>query len=152
MTVMYAEHELYHTTHHLGAYAPKPKPGAKPFTEEELKIQEENQELETWTIDFTKYFQQFSALPRDSRPLWEPLLDYYSTASTDAKAAALEKLKKYYEKPVDDPKEAERVQQSMSVWVYRWKPKEGKNRKGDPLSKELINDLDKIVKPPKMKK
>jgi hypothetical protein len=64
----------------------------------------------------------------------------------------LAKLKKYYEKPVADAKEAERVQQAISLWVYKWKSREAKNRKGDPLSKELIEDLDKFVKPYEGKK
>ena len=152
VTKMYAEHELYHTTHHLGAHAERQKPGDKPLTKEEQSVKDDSQELETWTVDFINYFQQYASLPREGRPLFGPLLDYYSTASPAAKSASLAKLKAYYDNPVSDPKEAEKVQQSMSVWVYRWKTREATNRKNEPLSKELIDDLMKIVREPKKKK
>ena len=134
ITRAYAEHELYHTTHHLGT-AKSPK-------------SHEDREIETWTVDFTNYFHQFLEIKKD-RPTWNPLLDYYADGSAEAKKEAVAKLKKYYEKPpVADAKEAERVREALSLWVLKWKNREGDlNRHGKPLSKELINEMDKFVKP-----
>jgi hypothetical protein len=134
---MYADHELYLAENKLVA-------GSEGKTSDD-------DELEAWTIDFTNYFHQYLSIA-ENRPIWGPLLDYYASASAAAKKDSLAKLKKYYEKPVADAKEAERVQQAISLWVYKWKSREAKNRKGDPLSKELIEDLDKFVKPYEGKK
>jgi hypothetical protein len=134
IALAYAEHELYHTTRHLGA--------AK------SEKNHEDREIETWTVDFTNYFHRFLEIKKN-RPTWGPLLDYYVDGSAEAKKEALAKLKTYYEKPpVADAKEAERVKEAMSLWVFKWKNREGeKNRHGKPLSKELINEMDKFVKP-----
>lgn len=134
ITRMYADHELYLAENKLVGTS-------------EGRTSDDD-ELEAWSIDFTNYFHQYLSITAN-RPTWTPLLDYYASASNvEVKKASLAKLKTYYEKPVPDPKEAERVKDAFSLWVYKWKNREGaKNRKGDPLSKELIDELDKFVKP-----
>jgi len=127
------EHELYHTTHHLGSAQQKDK-------------SDDDQELEAWTNDFVNYFHQYLSIAKN-RPIWTPLLDYYAAASNSAKEASLARFAKYYETPVPDPKEAEKVRDALSLFVYKWKSREGmKNRKKEPVSKELIDELDKFVK------
>lgn len=150
-----AEHELYHTTHHLGRYKKK-KTKEEIAAEEKLtkeqrrekhKMEESNEELETWTVDFINYFHQYLVIGT-GRPVWSPLLDYYSTASDDQKRDSLAKLTRYYEQPASDVKEAEKIKDAISLWVHKWKDREGiKGRDGNPLSKALINDMDKFVKP-----
>ena len=130
---MVAEHELFHTEHHFDK-------GDKSLGDD--------QELETWTEDFIHYFHQFLSISK-GRPVFTPLLDYYSTASDVAKKKSISKLKAYYDVPTD--KEPEKVKDAISLWIYKWKGKEAKNRKGDSVSKELIEELEKFVKPYKTK-
>ncbi len=134
ITRMYADHESYLAEHAL--------------EKEGRGRTSDNDELRAWTLDFTNYFHQFMSIKED-RPTWTPLLDYYAAASAEAKKESLEKLKGYYNKPaVSDPKESENVKNALSLWVSKWKSREGmKNRKGEPLSKGLIDELDKFVKP-----
>lgn len=133
------EHELFHTTHHLGAAQQKGK-------------SDDDEELEAWTNDFVHYFHQYLTIQK-GRPIWTPLLDYYAAATTTAQADSIAKLKKYYESPVPDKAEAEKVRDALSLFVYKWKDREGiKNRKKEPISKDLITELDKFVKPYETKK
>ena len=128
-----AEHELYHTTHHLGA--------AK------TEKAHEDTELEAYTVDFINYFHRYMAI-ETNRPIWTRLLQFYAAASSEAKKESLAKLKKYYEKPVSDPKEAEKVRQAISLWLHKWKTREGiTDNSGNPLSKQLITDMEMFVKP-----
>lgn len=134
ITRMYADHELYLAEHTLDR--------------EDGGRNSDNDELKAWTLDFTNYFHQFLSI-QENRPTWSPLLDYYAAAEDKTKKDSLGKLKNYYNTPpVSDPKEAKKVQDALSLWVDKWKTREGvKNRKGEPLSKELIDELGKFVKP-----
>lgn len=103
-TRMYAQHELYHTTHHL----PGGGQGGRSDNDEEL---------ETWTQDFRSYFHQFRTL--SVRPRWHPLLQYYEGASRDAQHTAVNQLVAYYNNPPVPVTEVESTKETFRRWLHR---------------------------------
>jgi hypothetical protein len=142
--VLSAEHELYHTTHHLGPHAARRKPGEKRPTAAEKAMKDASEEVETWSNDFVHYFHLLGAIrPGPKRQPtyfgrgWEPLLSYYSKASSAAKAAALKKLAEYFNKPntgsggiSSHPTTEDEVKETFKLWLER-----------RDQSAELIKDL-----------
>jgi hypothetical protein len=139
-TVMIAEHELYHTTHHLGANkpkSPKPKPGEKAPTKEEKKKEEDfrdaGEELETYTNDFINYFHRLGSIRRgpDGNPRYfgeswgSTLPDYYSRSKPEDQQAAVKKLVNYFNNPptsITDgvphhPTNAAEVKDTFKLWL-----------------------------------
>lgn len=114
-TRMYAEHELYHTQHHVG--------GTASFDDEEL---------ETWTQDFRNYFHHLYRF----RQQWEPLVGYYERATQGARQRALDQLVDYYNNPPVPADQAAAVQAAFGRWLRR------RLRDPDDASKQLIQDLE----------
>jgi hypothetical protein len=129
ITRMVKEHEEYHVQHHLLT------PGASSSRSAE-------EELETWTIDFTKYFHEFVHIPYAQRPLWTPLLKYYEASDPKAQGAALEKLVRYYSSMPVPPKELPKYQKALINWIHRTR------RRTDVAQMQLLNDLEPRLKPP----
>ena len=123
-TQMSADHEIYHTQHHLGGQA--------------KGVSNEDQELETYTQDFLNYFHQL----RSFGPQWKPLIDMYEGATASAQATALGLLVGYYNKPPSPPIDAAdvaAVQKAFMAWLKR--------RLKDMAAKKLIVDLDAKLNP-----
>jgi hypothetical protein len=123
-TQMSADHEIYHTQHHLGGQA--------------KGMSNEDQELETYTQDFLNYFHQL----RSFGPQWKPLIDMYEGATASAQATALGLLVGYYNKPPSPPIDAAdvaAVQKAFMAWLKR--------RLKDMAAKKLIVDLDAKLNP-----
>jgi hypothetical protein len=118
-TRMYAEHELYHTQHHLGPTAGTP-------------ASRDDEELETWTRDFRNYFHQLHRF----RMQWAPLIGYYEGATQAARQRALGQLVSYYNTPPVPAAEVAAVQRAFAQWLRR--------RLADPghTTKALIQDLE----------
>jgi uncharacterized protein DUF4157 len=127
VTVMLAEHELFHTTHHLGAAKPRPKPGEKGPSDAD-------EETETYTNDFVNYFALLGAVvpgpDRSPRYIGEShgqLLNFYPSAKPDVQKAALKRLVDYYQKPPTSitggikhhPTNAAEVQAAFKLWLSR---------------------------------
>lgn len=124
-TMMYYEHEMYHTTHHHLVTAPA-KSGAKAAA----KTNDED-ELETWTQDFLNYFHQL----RRFGPQWAPLIDYYEKSSATERATALTLLKAYYANPPVSAADTAAVKKAFEAWVRR------RLKDSATASKQLIVDL-----------
>jgi len=141
-TMMYYEHEMYHTTHHLvrpSAAAPatttKPAPGPTPVSKPAVRTDDE-EELETWTQDFLHYFHEL----RSFRAGWIPLIEYYEKSSPGERATALALLKGYYNSPPSPPipaSDVAAVKKSFEAWVRR------RLRDSATSTKQLIVDLAK---------
>ena len=135
-TQMYAEHELYHTTHHIAAAA-KSSPSApttKPTTTPAASTDFEDQEVETHTQDFINYFHQLHSF----RPAWGPLIDYYEKASAPAQKSALALLQGYYKSPPSPPiaaADVSKIKKAFEAWVRR------RLKDSATASKKLIQDL-----------
>jgi uncharacterized protein DUF4157 len=127
VTVMLAEHELYHTTHHLGPAKPRPKPGEKGPSDAD-------EETETYTNDFVNYFALLGAVvpgpDRSPRYIGEThgqLLNSYPSAKPEVQKAALKRLVDYYQKPPTSisggikhhPTNAAEVQEAFKLWLSR---------------------------------
>jgi hypothetical protein len=127
VTVMSAEHELYHTTHHLGPAKPRPKPGEKGPSDDD-------EETEVYTNDFVNYFALLGAVvpgpDRNPRYVGEThgqLLNFYPGATPAAQKAALKRLVDYYQKPPTSisggikhhPTNAAEVQNAFKLWLSR---------------------------------
>jgi hypothetical protein len=120
---MYAEHELYHTQHHVGT--------GESFAD---------QELETWTHDFRNNFH----LLYRYRMQWAPLISYYQRASGDARGRTLDALVDYYNNPpVPATSEqgsretfAQQVKRAFARWLRR------RLREPGSASMQLIQDLE----------
>ena len=143
IVVMYAEHELYHTTHHIGPHKKKKtkeeREAEKGLTKDEKKkkhkMKEAGEEVETWTNDFVKYFHLLGFIGRgpkpDHNPMyfgrgWDPLLQYYRDADTGPKSAALKRLTEYYKDPPigtggvpKHPKTKDEVKDAFKLWLER---------------------------------
>jgi len=140
--MMYYEHEMYHTTHHLvrpSAAAPatttKPAPGPTPVSKPAVRTDDE-EELETWTQDFLHYFHEL----RSFRAGWIPLIEYYEKSSPGERATALALLKGYYNSPPSPPipaSDVAAVKKSFEAWVRR------RLRDSATSTKQLIVDLAK---------
>ena len=130
-TVMTAEHELYHTTHHLGAAKSRPK---KTPSEAEQKQEGRNQELETYTNDFINFFHRLGAVvpgpdgsPRYIGESWGQLLRFYSLATPKVQEASLKTLVNYFKRPpasISDgikhhPTNPAEVQEAFKLWLSR---------------------------------
>jgi hypothetical protein len=94
LTQMYAGHELFHATHHVGSDSS--------FNDHEL---------EAWTNDFVHYFHQVYTAGKQ----WKPLIDYYEGATKSAQEKALTALIAYYNK------QPEEIQKAMLAWLKRRK-------------------------------
>lgn len=127
-TMMYYEHEMYHTTHHL-VTAP-----AKSGTKAPSKTSDE-EELETWTQDFLNYFHQL----RSFGPQWAPLIDYYEKSSATERTTALTLLTGYYANPPVSAADAAAVKKAFEAWVRR------RLKDSATASKKLIVDLSKAL-------
>ncbi|MCU0491968.1 MAG: DUF4157 domain-containing protein [Chloroflexaceae bacterium] len=115
-TRMYAEHELYHTQHHVGS--------SQSFADEEL---------ETWTQDFRNYFHLLPhRLPGAMQ--WAPLIGYYERASPGAQQRALQQLVDYYTHPPVPASEVPDIQRAYAGWVRR--------RLRDSGAKQVAQDID----------
>jgi hypothetical protein len=101
-TRMYAEHELFHTEHHL--------PGG---TGAEASY--DDQELEAWTNDFRNYFHQTHRIGTQ----WSPLIGYYEQATPPARAAALTQLVAYYNNPPVPAEQKPAIQRAFGRWLQR---------------------------------
>ncbi len=125
VTVMTAEHELYHTTHHLGPAKPRPKPGEKGPSDAD-------EETETYTNDFVNYFALLGAVVpgRDRSPRYigeshGQLLNFYPSANPEVQKAALKRLVDYFQKPPTSisggikhhPTNAAEVQEAFKLWL-----------------------------------
>ncbi len=132
-TMMYYEHELYHSTHHA-AKAPASAPAAGPATKPVVKTDAE-EELETYTQDFLNYFHQL----RSFRPAWMPLIEYYEKSSASEQATALARLKGYYAAPPVAAADVDSVKKSFEAWVRR------RLKDSATASKQLIVDLSKAL-------
>ncbi|GAX45681.1 hypothetical protein NIES4075_67020 [Tolypothrix sp. NIES-4075] len=126
ITLMYAEHELYHTQHHLGKNA---TPG----------MSSDDQEVETWTQDFLKFFHQYLSIPLPARPAWSPLIEYYEKATPAAQQNSLNKLVNYYNQPPVPPTDVSKVQRAFHSWLNR------RLKDSTTATKKLITDLDKTL-------
>jgi hypothetical protein len=115
---MYMEHEVFHTEHHLGGKG--------------SDVSDADQELETWTLDFIKYFAQL----RSSYVQWGPLIKYYQDAGGGARASALAKLVEYYNNPPVPEPERESIRKSFGKWLRRRLASDEHGRK------RLIQDLE----------
>ena len=143
VTVMYAEHELYHTTHHLGSHkkqkTKEERADERKLTKDEREkkhdIEEAGEEVETWTNDFVKYFHLLGFIGRgpkpDHNPMyfgsgWDPLVQYYQKADTGPKGAALKRLTDYYKDPPlgtggvpKHPKSKDDIKAAFKLWLER---------------------------------
>jgi hypothetical protein len=141
VTQMYYSHEIYHTTHHLGAAstqvasvpptsapptaAPGPGPTIPTYKDEEL---------EAYTQDFLNYFHQLHSF----RLQWAPLIKYYEESSTTAQKSSLALLKSYYANPPSPPiasGEAAAIKKAFEDWLRR------RLKDAATSSKKLIQDL-----------
>ena len=91
LTKMYADHELFHGAHHVGAGG------------------HDDQELEAWTDNFVNYFHQVY----QARKSWAPMIQYYEDAGADARKAALKALVDYFKG------QPEEIQATMLHWLKR---------------------------------
>ena len=91
-TRMFADHELFHATHHVGDSRPLP-----------------DRELETWTHMFVKYFAE--VIPFKQR--WAPLVTNYEEAAEIEKKAALAKLRSYYRSATPE------IRAAFDEWLTR---------------------------------
>lgn len=91
LTRMAADHELFHTAHHVG------------------KQVRATQELEAWVDAFVHYFHKIYPV----RKMWMPLITYYAGADNAAQEQALSILTSYFEQqsPV--------VQTALRAWLAR---------------------------------
>ena len=155
--VVVAEHELYHTTHHLGAHRKKKskeeraeeKKLTAPEKRKKHKMEEAGEEVETWTNDFVNYFHLLGFIGNgpDGNPMyfgrgWGPLLQYYSKADGGPKSAALKRLTDYYKDPPTGtggvskhPKTKDEVKEAFKLWLAR-----------RDQSAELVTDLKAALK------
>jgi len=123
-TMMYYEHEMYHTTHHL-VTAP-----AKSGTKTVGKAND-GEELETYTQDFLNYFHQLHRFG----PRWDTLIHYYEKSSATERTTALTLLKAYYENPPVSAADAAAAKKAFEAWVRR------RLKDSTTASKQLIVDL-----------
>ena len=98
---MYAEHELFHTEHHIGAGA--------------SQLPAADEELEAWTADFRRYFHQLYTF----RMQWSPLVGYYEQASEAARRQSFERLVDYYNNPPVPEAEREAIRAAFGRWLRR---------------------------------
>jgi hypothetical protein len=112
---MYFEHELFHTEHHVGSRVPFPE-----------------RELETWTLDFRRYFHQLRSFGQQ----WSPLITYYEQSGPDAQARSLAQLVDYYNNPPVPEGERESVRTSFRSWLRR------RLASDDHRDKRLVQDLE----------
>jgi hypothetical protein len=126
-SMMYAEHELFHSVHHLGgATAGGGKTQVRPTDAEE--------ELQAYTEDFINYFHQL----RSFMPQWGPLIEFYERSGTTERARTLARLKSYYSTPPSPPigtADVEAVKRAFAKWLRR------RLRDATSSSKQLIQDL-----------
>lgn len=138
-TMMYYEHEMYHTTHHLvkapaTAPAPTTGPSTSAPTSKPVVRTDDEEELETWTQDFLHYFHEV----RSFRAGWIPLIEYYEKSSATERAAALALLKGYYTSPPTPPipaTDVAAVKKSFEAWVRR------RLKDSATATKQLVVDL-----------
>jgi len=124
-TRMYAEHELYHTQHHVGS---------------SLNFHE--REVQTWTHDFLNNFH----LLYRYRMQWGPLIDYYDEPDVSAtiRQTTLDALVDYYNNPPvpatneqgDREAFTQRLKRVFAKWLRRRLENPGTK------SKHLIQDLE----------
>jgi hypothetical protein len=118
-TKMYAEHELFHVTHHM----------------QDAEPHDANHEVEAWTDNFVNYFHQFMHLQLPDRPVWKPLADYYERADAQHRQAAIARLRSYFQNPPVPNTDQDKVRKYIAGWIHR------KLRDGDFPSKTLLNDM-----------
>ncbi|MDX2152675.1 MAG: DUF4157 domain-containing protein [Bryobacteraceae bacterium] len=117
-TRMYAQHELYHSTHHRGSDA---------------QGSAADQELETWTNDFVNYFHQFYA--ERVYPAFGPLAQYYNNASPEARRRAIDRLAGHFRNPPPDVGDADEFRRQFRLWLVR-----SETRRVE-LTRQLVTDL-----------
>jgi hypothetical protein len=98
---MRMEHEIYHTEHHLDVA--------------QTQQSDEDEELETYTADFLRYFHQLIAF----RAQWAPLIDFYDRASASARARSLDRLAAYHDNPPVQDAEKARIRAAFERWLRR---------------------------------
>ena len=139
-SMMHAEHELYHSVHHLSSARTAPAGGSRtPDAAAPPVMTDAEEELETYTEDFLNYFHQL----RGFMPQWGPLITFYERAGAAERTKALNKLKAYYNSPPSPPipsGDVTSVKQSFEKWLRR--------RLNDSAtsSKQLIQDLSRDLK------
>lgn len=128
ITKMVKEHEEYHVQHHM-----VDKDAASSSKSSE-------QELETWTVDFTHYFHQFVHIPYEQRPTWFPLMKYYEESDQGPRKAALDKLAAYYAAIPVEAAELPKYQKAVINWIHR------SLKRSDLSQKQLLIDLEQKLK------
>jgi hypothetical protein len=139
-SMMHAEHEIYHSVHHL---APARKAAAGSTTKPDAGVPpvltDPEEELEAYTEDFLNYFHQL----RGFMPQWGPLITFYERAGATERTKALTKLKGYYNSPPSPPipsGDVSSVKQSFEKWVRR------RLRDSATSSMQLMQDLSRDLK------
>ena len=124
VTRQYAQHELYHATHHRGGTTGS----------------DADQELETWTNDFVNYFHQYyrAGLPLPQRPSFAPLSQYYAAANPGPKAASRARLLQHYRTPPEAVGDVERFRRQFRHYLTRFRASIADHPDHSP---ELANDL-----------
>ena len=141
LTEMYYSHEIYHTTHHLGAASTQsasvprtsPPSTAAPGTGPAIPTYKD-EELETYTQDFLNYFHQLHSFGLH----WAPLIEYYEQSSASAQKTALSLLKGYYANPPSPPipsGDVPSIRHAFEDWLRR------RLKDTATYSKKLIQDL-----------
>ena len=139
-SMMHAEHELYHSVHHLSPARTAPTGGSKtPDAAAPPVMTDAEEELETYTEDFLNYFHQL----RGFMPQWGPLISFYERAGAAERTKALNKLKAHYNSPPSPPipsGDVASVKQSFEKWLRR------RLKDSATSSKQLIQDLSRDLK------
>jgi hypothetical protein len=139
-SMMHAEHELYHSVHHLSPARMAPAGGSKtPDAAAPPVMTDPEEELETYTEDFLNYFHQL----RGFMPQWGPIITFYERAGAAERTKALNKLKAYYNSPPSPPipsGDVASVKQSFEKWLRR------RLKDSATSSKQLIQDLSRDLK------